>query len=608
MEIQRSVIEFKNADGKNIDVIEQKLTKTDKKDHFTVEEVQKYARQLNKQLMKAGKQGKIQIATLKWSYVCGDWIDTGNNYHPNIYSISENYDVPVEADEIQNEVAFYFMPNAPAGGASKCNDCLYIALRIFNGGKMLTPISTPYKFKKRLNIERCDTVDISRIPEVEDMVKHNIQITGDYEYITTNKYIHTCFIDITNGHYKIIKSKSDNVIFKKIEKITKLTVQLVVWCRHSKREFLSYDGTRYLITNKLKLNNLNIRMKYTNDKKQLKAFFFEQNELINEMKKETEKIEGMPQIDLLKNHGFSRTARYILDWFNSFSEHIDPVSELEALWIKQASKGGLIGLSKEAIGSYKNMVSIDQNGAYNFCLSNKSFRIPYAEPTFEHLSKYGGAYGIYKCEIEGDISKTLFAFNKLNMYSHFEINRAKELNLKINLLAGTNSMIYDKTICANKIFKKAIDYLTELKKTTTNQQAKKGYKQLLATMYGICGQRSYKLYNSDENITLAENEIIDELFPTKKGTSIKTTYINPYKYDIARFNPFITAKVRCSLSKTIYSFSEHVIRVHTDSFAVKKDHLETVKKYIKIGSEIGQWKIEKEGDVTIKGINNITWN
>ena len=115
---------FRNGSRKPL--IEYRIRK-ENKENFSKHECERAAKWINSNLVRQNKKGKLQIATLKWQYVCGNWVSVGEAYIPDIYSISNYYDVPLQADEIQNEISLYFLEDdAEEVGSSKCNDCLYI--------------------------------------------------------------------------------------------------------------------------------------------------------------------------------------------------------------------------------------------------------------------------------------------------------------------------------------------------------------------------------------------------------------------------------------------------------------------------------------------------
>lgn len=75
-------------------------------------------------------------------------------------------------------------------------------------------------------------------------------------------------------------------------------------------------------------------------------------------------------------------------------------------------------------------------------------------------------YGIYRCMIQ-KITTRLFRYNKNNYYTHFDLERAKELGLKIEMIEdGENNFLhYDrcKLILGRQLFGKFIDKLYPLK-------------------------------------------------------------------------------------------------------------------------------------------------
>ena len=71
---------------------------------------------------------------------------------------------------------------------------------------------------------------------------------------------------------------------------------------------------------------------------------------------------------------------------------------------------------------------------------------------------------------------------------------------------------------------------------------------------------------------------------------------------------FITANARYKMAFTLSQFNtKYIHRAHTDSFLIDNKIYDEVINFIKIGTDLGYWKIEKQGHCKIKNSCNIEW-
>ena len=89
----------------------------------------------------------------------------------------------------------------PEGGNDLNNDCLYRCLKKLDKQIKIKP----FELKKSLNLKRDDKIDISLINSVEKMVKMNINIVGDYSYISEGNYFKTANLTLIHEHYDLDK-------------------------------------------------------------------------------------------------------------------------------------------------------------------------------------------------------------------------------------------------------------------------------------------------------------------------------------------------------------------------------------------------------------------
>ena len=172
------------------------------------------------------------------------------------------------------------------------------------------------------------------------------------------------------------------------------------------------------------------------------------------------------------------------------------------------------------------------------------------------------------------------------------------MKLKIELIQdnGMNALLYkSQCITSCVAFKSLIDMLYDLKAKNIAYA-----KPLLSCLWGsLCEKnKKYKLCTSDFNIP--DGYILTGARPTKEGHDIMeyTKVGNYYKHNFARLAPFLLSAVRRKMATTVYPIRDKVYRMHTDSL-VTTVKLQNIKDVV-IDEKIGNWKIEKQGDVIIK--------
>jgi hypothetical protein len=196
-------------------------------------------------------------------------------------------------------------------------------------------------------------------------------------------------------------------------------------------------------------------------------------------------------------------------------------------------------------------------------------------------------YGIYRCIVHYDKQKNkMFRFNKNNHYTHIDLTRARELNLKIDLIIDTeaNFLYYsrDKLLTGSEIFGLFVDYMFDLK-----QKKLDGAKEILNILYGALSERNSKnrTIKYDEKYEIpgnSHNEIRKSNLSKDEFYIASVSKANQYKYGYARIIPFILAKGRSIISKIIEPIYNDVVRCHTDGIVFTN-----LNKDMKFGCELG---------------------
>ena len=511
------------------------------------------------------------------------------------------------------------------GGYDIYNDCLYntIVKGLGTADNMDIQWNTAIKFKNRLDLERADNVPLSLFSKIEDALKINLNCFGEHEYITTKNYNRTINIKLVNNHYSLdtdnehsnkkytlstnrkpiafyeILNDEYHIITDDKEWNEKLQID---------KYYLSNKYKKYFFINQTKniKTGINKNGKISKTKKvSLRQLFDEFSEA-----KDILLIESKGKIDLLKTPYPSQAVQRLFHNMSTAFKEPEEMNQHEAEWHDKCFRGGLI--NAEA-GEYNDVICYDQNSQYSYYISHQNFLLPIKSGEFKivddtYIEKYA-PYGIYRCKITStDIQKNkLFRFNTFNYYTHSDISNAKRLKFNIELIQDgkVNCLFYEtsKRVLGSKLYGEIVKYLFELKKKCSYT------KKLISSLWGFHMERNYKkevLTNSKE-IVIADNYKIIGVERYDDHYKFKTTPYNKlFKTNYARIGCFLTSFVRCKMSEIIQdNFKlENVIRVHTDGIIVKN---ETIKdKYL--GSELGNFKIEKQGKVNIVSSVDITWN
>ena len=509
------------------------------------------------------------------------------------------------------------------GGFDIKNDCLFNTIvKGLNGIQNIdVQWNTGERFKNRLNIERCKLVSIDRFPEIEEGLKINLNCYGSKTYISEGKYKRTVNINLTKNHYSLDK-KHNNKKYK-VEMNSKQIAYYEIDNNYYHIITKDNEWIEVIDITKPELSDKYKNIYFINMTKEVKTGFNKNGE-VSKTKKITLKDlfteftiaqeilskETNGEIDLSKT---PRTKQAVQRLFHnmtkSFSEP-DFMSQHEQEWHDKAFRGGIIYAEE---GEYKDVKCYDQNSQYSYYLSQKSFYIPIKAGEFLLVDndsiKEFARYGIYRCKISSlDKNKDkLFRFNSSNYYTHYDINHALKLGFKVDIIQdGSVNFLYydgDKRICGDKLFKPIVDYLFDLKLKC------KYAKKFLSSLWGSCMERNYKKYiisEKTEEVEISDSEKIITIERYTDHHKIKTTpYSHLFKTNWARLGAFLTSYVRFKMSDIISSNFDlnDVIRIHTDGVIVKNCEM----KPDLLGQNIGQFKIEKQGNLVIYSNVSLTW-
>jgi hypothetical protein len=520
-----------------------------------------------------------------------------NDDEANIEKYYENENSKVDSFRI----FLYDFPEE-AGCNGKYNDCVFDALKRSFGEQFC--FDSPVEFKKFLGIERKAKVPFDMIDRIESKIKSAINVEGDYtraSTLTTKRQINLIWQD---GHVELkrtntpIKCKNlkhekkplvyfrdrtdkKNPVLKVYDGIEERTISDEEFNNY----FFKYNTSPYIVIPKTKKQTL----------KETFDYFILANYKLKELTKP-----HLSQINLCKTGTYKDTAIKLFNDLNQSLPDPEDITQLESEWIlgcyrggKQYSEDGYEGhLYKSDI---KAMYPFIQKSNMYFPIKQGQFKIV----TDSDCDKFF-SYGIYRAKIKYNSKfKTVFHFNDNDYYTFIEMERARKLNLKVELIQDgkPNFLFYppEARIEGKLLFKPFIDYLMKLE----TPDIKNAVKSIRNVLWGALSERKITVKYEDENekINLESTEQIIGMKTNKDGISYPMV-INQneqFKTNYARISPFITAKARTLLSEFITENIKDlstVKRTHTDSIFTTEDISKVFPRKDDKNAEIGMMLYE----------------
>ena len=174
-------------------------------------DIKDYVKKLHNEFIRLGHKGSIQVALWypdkqRWFYSAYKDFDDGIPY---LYSFKDAYGIVNLDPETYSAVMIHITKtnSESKGGNDPNNDCLYNCLLLLIPDLKNIWVNGFY-FKKYLGIERNDKVDIDKIKLIEDALKdYKINVYGEHKYISTKKAKYELFLNLSNEHYTVDKTK-----------------------------------------------------------------------------------------------------------------------------------------------------------------------------------------------------------------------------------------------------------------------------------------------------------------------------------------------------------------------------------------------------------------
>lgn len=576
---------------------------------YTRERVQRLSNKLSMYLADSGFYGMLSTALkfddIGWrSGYLGEFGSAINIYEPSDSDLKF-----FKGQSVFTKVDMYVFETAPKkGGSGPMNDCMYdcLALALLTDNKF----KNPQDLKKFLQIGRIEKVDIAHIPLIETKLKGvAINITGDHTYTSTVKSNKVINIKLIDGHYKL--DNSDN---KKVYNVSYKEKPIIMFNRKTKE---AYDGTRawtltlkeiksykdcvksdYLLVHDVYLQKMKAKERITRTlKESYDQFVIDADKL----KSATNGI-----VNLYKTGEIRTTALNLFDKFSKTIVNPEKIMEQEAKWIDKASIGALITAKEYDGPAYE----YDFKSMYPSQMDRKLY-CPVKAGEFKRLTKdefdaikfY--SIGIYRCIIErstDDATNRFFRFNTEHYYTHYSLNHARILDLKIVMIEDSepNWLHYsrDKCLTGHEIFGKFIDFTFDLK-----DKGLPFAKSIINILWGALGRKiTRKHYGVAKGavVNITENQTVvfikRDLLDEDEVMCALQDNNHIYHNDFARICPFIIAKGRLSMAQTFYKYKDQMIKMHTDSF------LSAVPIPVKCGTNMGDLVCQFSDNVIV--VNN----
>ena len=352
-----------------------------------------------------------------------------------------------------------------------------------------------------------------------------------------------------------------------------------------------YTGTEYKTITREERNNI-LRRPFKNGFLLVPSESKKKKQMIKEHKKYISMIEEIKiitdgKINMFKTGTFGNTALALFTQLNTVkSEEVDKYE------FKYLHNGGGVRFAKK--GYTGEAFKYDINSYYPSIMLSKYIRFPVVKGTLTDITsdeidrKRYVKFGIYNVKIHCD-DNIKFTTLKTNMYSHYEINYAKQLKLKIEVIG--QALLWDKeqTVTLHSVFNKYVTFLYKYK--TAHKKIKLILNALWGSLVskrgGIC---TFKI--KLEEVDKKKHDII-KIVPIGDdfeyvNLTLKSD-VKFYKTSYARLNAFLLGSARIEMHKTFFKIGyDSILWSHTDSVITSKP----LSTEIKISNKIGHWKYE----------------
>ena len=466
------------------------------------------------------------------------------------------------------------------GGKSLNNDCLYIALKHCLGQNLTI---SPIALKLKLGYKRVDEICCKDIPQIEKLTGCNIDLVGDYEYISNKSNPFYCKIELVDNHYKYLPNKT---VYNQL--YTQPTTKKLITYNQDGNHYNVFDGVG--IKKVTSLEEKAIYIQNDDIEKHYNSLMKDHNDLSDFNSKITNYKFN------LQGCKFNLTTQALNFFYTTCKTlQLENISSLEQSFLHKTKCSGL---QFAEYGWAGNVKTFDINSFYPFIMKSKKYGLPYTKPiemtlTTKQLNDMEFIpYGLYNVKIHTPTPCKYLSPNKNNFYTHFDLNIARQEGYKIEILNENviNCIMYKQRLSNHKIFTEYINTCYEMKTKLKSKTSK----VLLNCLWGKLCQKNYQ-YHKLNSSNVLELESFNDVYI--ENSSCKYIKDDIYKLPYGRWGVFITAMGRYMMYKYMKPIEHSVKRIHTDSFMVDIDTCDLSK--INISEELGDFKEEINNTVCI---------
>jgi hypothetical protein len=492
-------------------------------------------------------------------------------------------------------------------GDDRTNDCLYNCLIELVPEETTKAFPTPESLKEFLGLARCSKVQIAQIPLIEEKLQNvSIRILGDMIYTPTKNALKSVTLHAYETHLSVAKN---SINYCNGVSLTEKRIA-IFQVKEEDSTVLMYNGEKTFSVDIHLFRKWKKNMKYNSkNSSPYMLIAYKPDNGTMESQWYNFMIDAV-FLDTLTDGNYNlfkcgSIKNCILNRFYELNPALkaDAIEQDEAEWISDCHLGGLIWAQKGYQGeAYK----YDINSCYPAILSQQRFSFPIKRGNFKIITNEDFnnmkfiEFGIYRAKISKHDNKLFVTKTK---YTHIDLNRAKELGYKIELIEDgkPNLLSYGgKGIRVDgRVFKTIIDELYKLKKEYGTSFPL--IKLLLNYLWGSLCQRKKIIYykQKDKKYILPKCSKLVSIDRKSKHVEVitSTNEVDQFTTPFARLGPFLLARCRTLMSHFIGQNYDSVVRVYTDGLiSNKKLHFESTNKCklenLGAGADIGQMKYE----------------
>ena len=201
-----------------------------------------------------------------------------------------------------------------------------------------------------------------------------------------------------------------------------------------------------------------------------------------------------------------------------------------------------------------------------------------------------------------------FYFKHSNYYTHYDLQGAKKLGLKIELIDNgePNTILYKTRASGKLYFHNIVQQLYDIKqKMKSDNSDCKLANQILQRLWGALCSKNKQYVKSGEKFDISDSKYAYTSLKVITPDNVVGVYAEKgklFKYSYARLGTFLTSITRMKMIDYILPINAHVYRAFTDSIILDANHVIN-PTHLKIGGNIGDFKVVQSGQCIIKGKN-----